>query len=351
MNHKVVLGLSDGVDSAVAARVLQDEGYEVYGLYLDISGENAKRDAISSAKRLGIPLRIQNIQKELEKYVCRPFLEAYLRGETPNPCIGCNPEVKFPALIDYADEIQAHWIATGHYARCENGAIYTGAPDNDQSYMLTRLTKAQIARLLLPLGRFHKHKVREMAREMGLSVADKPDSREICFIPSKDYASWLEENAEAPGKGEAIYCGRAVAMHEGIHKHTVGQRFGETEEGRRLYVSAIDAEKNQLLLALWDDLFHTQFYVRDMYWQAEDDPDEIKAIVRVRHTRWEMPSCTVKKEGGRWQVTAQTPLRAPAKGQTAAFYDGEKLLGGGFIDGVFTEASRQESPDNPDSCA
>lgn len=332
MNRKVVLGLSDGVDSAVAAKVLKESGYEVYGLYLDISGENAKKDAMASADRLGIPLTVRDIKAELDTYVCKPFLNAYLAGETPNPCIGCNRDVKFPALIGHADAVGAELIATGHYARVIGNSIYTGAPDNDQSYMLTRLTKAQIERLILPLGGFEKSRVREMAREMGLSVANKPDSREICFIPDKNYAEWLEERADVPGGGDAIFGGKAVLKHEGIHKYTVGQRFGETDTGRRMYVSGIDAENNALMLSLWDDLFKTEFYVRDIYWQAEDDPKEIQAVVRVRHTRWEMPECTVKKEGGRWLVRTKTPVRAPARGQTAAFYHGEKLLGGGFID-------------------
>ena len=177
--EKLVLGLSGGVDSAVAARLLQRDGYEVYGLYLDIGTEDARQDAIDTAAFLGVPLEIRSIADELEQHVCRPFVECYLRGETPNPCILCNPAVKFKSLIDYADEIGARWIATGHYARTRDGGIYKGMPSNDQSYMLCRLKRSQAERLLLPLGDFEKTQVRQMAEEFGIPVASKPDSMEI----------------------------------------------------------------------------------------------------------------------------------------------------------------------------
>ena len=186
-DRRVVLGLSGGVDSAVAARLLQRDGYEVLGLYLDIGTESARDDAVSTAAFLGVPLEIRDIRAELEKNVCQPFAQAYLSGETPNPCILCNPSVKFKSLIDYADETDARFVATGHYARTRDGMLFKGMPSNDQSYMLCRLTKAQVARLLLPLGDFEKTQVREMAAEFGIPIAHKPDSMEICFIPDKDY--------------------------------------------------------------------------------------------------------------------------------------------------------------------
>ena len=333
MNKKAVLGLSDGVDSAVAAKVLKDQGYDVSGVYLDIAGDKQRADAIKSAERLSIELTIVDITDRLNKFVCEPFLKAYLSGETPSPCIGCNRDVKLPALLERADEIGADWVATGHYSRVIGGAVYTGFPDNDQSYMLAFLTRTQIGRLLLPLGGFQKSDVRKMALEMGLEVANKPDSREICFVPDKDYQAWIQKRAAVPGEGDAVYRGQRLFAHEGIHRYTVGQRFGETEEGRRLYVSGIDADTNTIHLEKWEALFKDDFYVRDIYWQDECDRDEIRAIVRCRHTRWEMPRCTVKKEGGRWHVFVDSPVRAPAKGQIAAFYAGEKLLGGGVIDG------------------
>ena len=183
---KVVLGFSGGVDSAVSAVLLQKAGFEVHGVYLDNTGEQAKWEAIVSAERMGVELTVLDVHEALEEKVCRPFTDCYLRGETPNPCILCNPSMKFPMLIREADRIGAELVATGHYARAENGALYKGRPANDQSYMLCRLTRDQVSRLILPLGVYEKTRVRAMAAEWGLDAAHKPDSMEICFIPDKN---------------------------------------------------------------------------------------------------------------------------------------------------------------------
>lgn len=330
--EKVVLGLSDGVDSAVAARVLMDRGYEVHGVYLDIAGANARADAQASAERLGVELRVVDIHEELERHVCEPFLRAYLAGRTPNPCIGCNPQVKLPALLRRADELGARWIATGHYARCDGQNLYMGNSDCDQSYMLARLSPAQVSRLLLPLGEYQKTHVREMAARIGLEVANKPDSRENCFIKGQTYAEWLEGRADAPGPGAARLGGERIGMHEGIHHYTVGQRWPELFHERRLYVSAIHAESNELELCLWDDLFKHEFDIANVSFVNGRAPGtEFRAAVRVRHTRWETPGCTVRLTERGAHVTTDEPVRAPAPGQAAALYDGERLLGGGYI--------------------
>ena len=197
---KVVLGLSGGVDSAVAAHLLRESGLEVYGLYLDngLPGADAAREAAAS---LSVPLTIADSREGMEQYVCTPFAEAYLRGETPNPCILCNPAVKFRALLDEAERIGAKYIATGHYARAENGAIYRGQPENDQSYMLCRLMPDEVNALLLPLAPYKKTEVRALAEELGLPVAHKPDSMEICFIPDKDYILDRTPRHHAPAGG------------------------------------------------------------------------------------------------------------------------------------------------------
>jgi len=168
--EKVVLGLSGGVDSAVAARLLMQDGYEVHGLYMDIGTEESRQDAIDTAAFLGVSLQVVSIADALEEHVCRPFLESYLKGETPNPCIMCNPAVKFKSLIDYADQIGAQWVATGHYARIIDGKLCKGMPSNDQSYMLCRLTRAQVSRLILPLGGYEKQQVRALAEEFDIPV-------------------------------------------------------------------------------------------------------------------------------------------------------------------------------------
>lgn len=331
---KVVLGLSDGVDSAVAAKILKNQGYEVHGLYLNIAGGAGEREAKNSADMLGISFCAMDVSAEIEKHVCAPFAEGYLKGETINPCIGCNRNMKFEALINYADEIGARWIATGHYSVIEDGKIYAGHPDNDQSYMLCRLKRNQIKRLILPLGAMKKEDVRNIARSMKLTVSEKPDSREICFITGETYASWLEKRAEVPLEGDAVYNGKFFSKHEGIHRYTVGQRFGENEAGRRLYVSEILPKTNTLVLAVWDDLFKDEIIVRDVVWLTDDIIFPMEGVVRARHTRWEMPACTMTEmDDGRILVKTKDNLRAPAKGQTAAFYRENQLIGGGTIDG------------------
>ena len=194
MKEKIVLGLSGGVDSAVAARLLQ-ERYDVTGLYLDIGlGGTGAADAAAVAERLGIPFETADIRAELEREVCAPFAADYRAGRTPLPCARCNPAVKFPALFALAGRIGARYVSTGHYARVENGGLKKGMPANDQSYMLARLTREQLQRVIFPLGDYEKAQVRALARDFGIPVADKPDSMEICFIPDHDYAKFIEEN-------------------------------------------------------------------------------------------------------------------------------------------------------------
>lgn len=327
----VVLGLSGGVDSAVAAKLLQQDGYRVFGLYLDNGSEAARADAVRTAEFLQVPLEIMDVRDALEQEVCAPFAAAYLRGETPNPCILCNPTVKFRFLLDYADQIGVQYIATGHYARAEGGAIYKGMPENDQSYMLCRLTREQAGRLLLPLGRYEKAEVRDLAKQFAIPVAKKPDSMEICFVPDKDYVRWLTERTSVPGPGNFVFNGEVLGQHDGIHCYTVGQRYKELYNERRLYVSAIDAETNTVQLCLWEDLFTCRVAVRDMNWLIDKPEGEIRASIRIRHTKWENPMATVIVDEDGVIVETEDSLRAPAPGQAAALYDGNRLLGGGFV--------------------
>lgn len=328
---KVVLGLSGGVDSAVAAHLLRESGLEVYGLYLDngLPGADAAREAAAS---LSVPLTITDSREAMEQYVCTPFAEAYLRGETPNPCILCNPAVKFRALLDEAERIGAKYIATGHYARAENGVIYRGQPENDQSYMLCRLTPDEVNALLLPLAPYKKTEVRELAEELGLPVAHKPDSMDICFIPDGDYAVWIERRGITPPPGDFVLDGKTVGKHRGIHHYTVGQRrhFG-VGFGKRVYVSDICPETNEVRLSSDDAaVWRESFRVRDVNWLVPPE-GEIVCGVRIRHSRRELPTGTVTPDGDGAIVRFPAPVRAPTPGQTAAFYDGDRLLGGGFI--------------------
>ena len=330
---KVVLGFSGGVDSAVSAVLLQKAGFEVHGVYLDNNGFDARREAVEAALRMGVELTVVDVHAELETLVCRPFTDCYLRGETPNPCVLCNRALKFPALLNEADRVGAELVATGHYARAENGALYKGRPANDQSYMLCRLTREQAARLTLPLGPWEKTQVRALASELGLPAARKKDSMEICFIPDRDYVSWLSRRAALPGPGDFVFHGKTVGRHEGVVRWTVGQRAPGLYEGRKLYVARIDAEENRIELALWEELFQTELLAADFNWLIEPPlTKDISASVRVRHTKWEEPRCLARAlKDGSARIVCETPVRAPAPGQSAVLYDGERLLGGGFI--------------------
>ena len=329
--EKVVLGLSGGVDSAVAARLLQKSGYEVHGLYLDIGTEDARQDAVDTAAFLGVDLEIRDISAELEAHVCKPFVDCYLKGETPNPCIMCNPAVKFKSLIDHADAIGARYIATGHYARTRDGKLFKGMPSNDQSYMLCRLTREQVKRLILPLGDYEKAQVRALAEEFSIPIAHKPDSMEICFIPDKDYIGWIQKRSAVPGPGNVVFDGKIIGKHEGIHRYTVGQRWPGLLNERKIYVSEIQADKNRVVLALWEDLFKTEVHAKDMNWLIDKPDAPIRASVRVRHTKWENPDCTVTADGNHATIICDEAVRAPARGQSAVLYMGDQVIGGGYI--------------------
>ena len=328
---KVVLGFSGGVDSAVSAELLKKQGFQVYGLYLDNTDEAARLAAVTAAEQRGIDLKVLDVKAQLEERVCRPFTEAYLRGETPNPCILCNPTLKFKSLMEYADAVGAEFVATGHSARAAGGRIYTGRPANDQSYMLCRLTRQQAERALFPLGDYEKAQVRQLAEELGLPAAHKPDSMEICFIPDKDYIGWLSRRAAMPPEGDFVFHGQVVGRHEGIHRYTVGQRRPGLMDGRKVYISRIDPVSNRIELALWEELFQTEVTARDFNWLIEPPRSPICASVRVRHTKWENPPCSAVVEGDRVRIRCMEPVRAPAAGQSAVLYDGDQLLGGGFI--------------------
>ena len=329
---EVVLGLSGGVDSAVAARLLQREGYRVHGLYLDIGTASARADAEAVADFLGVSLRVLDISEALEEKVCAPFAESYLRGETPNPCILCNPAVKFRALLEYADALGGAAIATGHYARAEGGALYRGRPANDQSYMLCRIERIQLSRLVLPLGGMEKRETRALASGLGLPVARKPDSMEICFIPDKDYCTWLAARVLLPKPGVFMRSGAVIGAHEGIHRWTVGQRIPGVYDGEKLYVRAIDPETGSIEVAPEAALWRTELTARDFHWLIDAPEGPVRGSVKVRHSKTaEAPCIASPQPDGGVHFVCDAPVRAPAPGQSAVLYDGAHVLGGGFI--------------------
>ena len=325
---KVVLGLSGGVDSAVSALLLRRAGCEVIGVYLD-NGFPGAEAARESADALGIPFETVDIRGALERFVCAPFAEGYLRGETPSPCVLCNPSVKFRQLLLAADRVGAEYIATGHYARSENGHIFRGRNANDQSYMLCRLTQEQVRRLILPLGSYEKAQVREIAAEHGLSAAQRPDSMEICFIPDRDYAAYIERRGITPPPGSFLLDGQVVGKHRGIHHYTLGQRrrLG-IALGERVYVSGIDPDANTVTLSRGDELRVSRIRVRDIVWLHPPAELPLHCDARIRHSRTLEKDAELSADG---ILHFSTPVRAPTPGQAAAFYSGEELLGGGFI--------------------
>lgn len=329
---KAVLGLSDGVDSAVAAHLLKTRGFDVRAVYLDIAGEKERRDAEESARRLGIPFTAYPAREKLARLVFAPFYRAYLEGRTVNPCVLCNPLVKLALLEKAAQAEKADYIATGHYIVSDGKHLYRGHPDNDQSYMLCRASAEQIRRLLLPLGGMSKTETRDIARRLGLPAANKPDSRDLCMLPKgTPYWQAMEQMMSCPGPGEILFRDRVIGRHEGIHRYTVGQRLPAEEDGRYLYVGRIDPEKNILVAALWEELFRKTVLLEDPRFFEEPPVSPFRGEIRIHHTRHETPGCTVTLRDGLACVTADSPLRAPCPGQAAALYIGTRLIGSGIV--------------------
>lgn len=338
MNNKVVLGLSGGVDSSVAALRLKAAGYDVFALYLDIGfgGEEAARD---TAVQLGIPFTVRDISEELERWVCTPFYEDYLAGRTPIPCARCNPTVKFPALLRYADEVGAHWVATGHYARIGTGGdggplLLRGMPGNDQSYMLARLPREMLKRVIFPLGDVEKADTRREAEDGALLTAHRPDSMEICFIPDNDYAGWLDRRGSTPPPGKFVdEDGTVLGEHKGIHHYTLGQRrgLGVSSTGR-LFVTAIRPDTNEVVLSHGEGLHAERVECKQLNWLAPEECTCARSVtVRLRHSRREDEALLVPLGNGAVRLEMERPARAPTPGQLAVFYDGDVVLGSGWI--------------------
>ena len=335
MGKAVVLGLSGGVDSAVAARLLQAQGYTVYGHWLDI-GLGGREDAQTVADQLGIPFSTGDIRQDLETHVMAPFYADYLAGRTPLPCALCNPTVKFPALFHRAAEVGADYVATGHYAQIQwNDAgqpqLYRGAHRNDQAYLLARLSRSYLGRLLFPLGAFEKSQVRQLARDFGLPVAEKPDSMEICFIPGGDYAAWLERRGATPPPGNFVdRSGTVLGRHKGIHHYTIGQRKGlGIPAETRLFVSELRPADNTVVLSDGSDLMADTIWGADLN-QLFDLPAGCDVTVRVRHSKGEAPARFFPTSNGA-RLDLLAPVRAPTPGQLAVLYQGDLVAGSLWI--------------------
>ncbi len=356
MNKRVVIGMSGGVDSSVAAAVLKEQGYDVIGVTMRLwDGENinetvtestccslsAVEDARRVADKLGIDYHFLDFRREFSEYVIDYFTNEYINGRTPNPCIACNKFLKFDAMAKKAGLLGADFIATGHYARVEydekSGRYLLKSADNakDQTYALYNLTQEQLSKLLLPLGNFaSKDEVRAYADRIGLVTANKPDSQEICFIPDNDYASFIKRRIGAlPPEGDFVdQSGNILGRHRGIVNYTVGQRKGlGIAFGKPMFVTRIDAENNQVVLGEQGTEFSLSLYGKNPNFIPFDTITEpIRATAKVRYSAKPAP-CTISVDSERIKVDFDEPQRAITPGQAVVFYDGNIVIGGATI--------------------
>jgi len=353
---RVIVAMSGGVDSSVAAALLQENGYEVIGVSMRLlpsEGEGGGNpgccsltdiaDARRVAHHLGLPFYVKNFQEEFESLVIKRFVQEYAQGRTPNPCILCNQELKFRLLMEWARKLGAEMIATGHYAIIDEdpaGGFYRlrrgKDPYKDQSYFLFSLGQRELRRILFPLGNRTKSEIRQIAKAKGLPVADKPESQEICFVQKGDYRSFLKERLDpsAVRPGPIIdRQGRQLGWHQGIPFYTIGQRRGLGIAGPHpWYVIAIDPPRNTLVVGEEWELYRDRFLVSGITWCSIRAPEgELEAQVQIRY-RNRPQAATVQMLGpDRARVFLHSPQRAITPGQAAVFYQGDLVLGGGWI--------------------
>lgn len=350
----MLVAMSGGVDSAVAACLLAREGYEVIGATLQLADLSAgglgvsrccspadARVARAVCDRIGIPHHVLEMGGAFRKAVIEPFVDSYLAGETPLPCAACNAKIKFGELLGLADELGAEALATGHYARVmrEGGAVVLRRgrdKGKDQSYFLFALKPAQLERVRLPLGELTKREVRAVAAELGLPNAAKPESQDVCFLPEGgSYVQVLEAMApeRLPGAGELVDSeGRVVGRHRGYHRFTVGQRRGLGVAGqKRLYVLSVQPAANRVVVGRRDEAFRRKLALRDVNWLAPRSDAAVEAEVQVRSRNQPARATVTLGETGTAEVEFAQPVLSPAPGQAAVCYEGDRLLGGGWI--------------------
>ncbi len=362
---RIVVAMSGGVDSSVAAALVADDGHDVIGLSMqlyDASGSTDSggrsfgsccsiddlHDARRVAAAIGIPHYILNFEQQFEEHVIANFVHEYTSGRTPLPCAHCNSDLKFAALAERARGFNADAVATGHYARVDHDPA-TGRyrlrravdPSKDQAYFLFSLTQEQLACARFPVGDRPKDAVREYARRRGLPVADKPDSQEICFIPDHDYKSFVAREAPDAARDGVVVneTGAVVGRHEGIHRFTIGQRKGldlasspATASGVPMYVLALNAQTREVVVGPKASLERTALTASGVNWIVERPASAVRAYAQIRHRHQAAPASVRAVDDGRAEVIFDAPQIAITPGQAVVFYEGDAVLGGGWID-------------------
>ncbi len=360
--------MSGGVDSSAAAALLKEQGHELIGFTMQLwnqrrhinTDENGDPlpsrccslddvyDARRVAEGLGFPFYVLNLENEFEESVVKPFVEDYLNGETPIPCVACNSRLKFASLDRMAVSLGCDKVATGHYARVEYDAennrfrLFRGKNHwKDQTYFLWELTQDQLSRAYFPLGEMMKSEVRDLAREANLYVAEKQESQEICFVPDGNYSAFIDrylehENRldEMPQTGDIVNTkGEKIGKHTGIHRYTIGQRKGlGIAHEKPLYVVQIERLKNQIIAGEKDELDTLEFIAKGINWVAFDEPSEpVRASVKVRYRHEPAPATIHALPEQRARIVFDEPQAAITPGQATAFYNGEECVGGGWI--------------------
>lgn len=347
-NETVAVAVSGGVDSMMTTLLLKELAHEVVALHMVLRPEDPPEPGehiVQLAARLRVPLHVVDLRRPFREQVIKPFLQAYRRGKTPNPCVICNPRIKFTLLQQQAVQLGATSLATGHYVRLlrdesdGNVRLFRGRDrSKDQSYFLYRLSQAQLAQTFFPLGNYLKSEVRKLAAEAGMREYYRPESQEICFISDNDYRAFLEQHLESdlPGPGPVVDLkGRQLGDHGGIHRYTVGQRRGlGIPSSAPYYVVGLEPDTNTVRVGRESDLRRREMLVTDLKWIAASPPtSELQALVQIRSRHRESPA-SIRRTSAGAVVRFTEPQKAITPGQSAVFYNEDELLGGGFIEQV-----------------